>query len=93
MPTIHGMNIQEIYHRHYGICQLIYVAVSRCWIGLNEKQQVLTAPDNGAYPNLDRLTFAKYLYAEWTAYLQILDPTYEPQGVLISQRAHREEMA
>ncbi len=89
----YGLNVREIYHRHYGICQLVYVAVSGCWVGLNEKNRTLTAPDNQGYPNLERLSYARYLYEEWTAYLQILEPSFEPEGVMISHRAHQEEMA
>ena len=82
MSDLYGLKAHEIYHRQFGICQLVYVAVSRCWVGLNEKKEPLTAPDKDGFPELDRLQSARYVYQEWLTYLQILDPSYQGDEVI-----------
>ncbi len=81
-----GLNIREIFHFNYGICQLVYHAATRSWIGINERKQSLSAPDRQGYPDLDKLRRPKFLYTEQVSYLEILNPHYKPDAMLLSLR-------
>ena len=85
-----GLNIREIFHRDYGICQLVYHAATRTWIGINEKKQSVSAPDRQGYPDLEKLTRPKFLYTEQLSYLEILNPYYKPDAMLLSLRRKSE---
>ena len=85
-----GLNIREIFHVHYGICQLVFFAGTRSWIGINEKKQSLVAPDKSGYPDLDRLRRAVFLYREQLPYLEILNPHFKPDVMLLSLRKETE---
>jgi len=87
-----GLNVREIFHRQYGICQLIYFAGTRSWVGLNEKKQSLTAPDRTGYPDLDNLKRATYLYREQLPYLEILNANFTPDVMVLSLRQDRENI-
>src|SRR5690606_792200 len=87
MYATSGLNIREIFHSRYGICQLIHYSPGRCWIGLNEKKQSLWAPDRAGNPDLDRLRRPNFLYREHLAYLEILNPHFQADVMVISQRA------
>ena len=79
-----GLNIREVFHMQFGICQLIYFSGTRSWIGINEKKQSLAGPDRQGYPDLDKLKRAAFLYREQVPYLQILNPHYQPDVMLLS---------
>lgn len=85
-----GLNIREIFHMRYGICQLVYFAGTASWIGINEKKQSLSAPDNKGYPNLDKLRRAVYLYREQIPYLEVLNPHFKPDVMVLSLRREEE---
>ena len=85
-----GLNIREIFHARYGICQLVYFAGTKSWIGVNEKKQSLSAPDKQGYPDLERLRRATFLYREQIPYLEILNPHYQADVMLLSLRQRRE---
>ena len=92
MSAMHnsGLNIREIFHMHYGICQLVYFSGTRSWVGVNEKKQSLAAPDKDGYPDLDKLKRAVFLYREQIPYLEILNPHFKPDVMLLSLRQARE---
>jgi hypothetical protein len=85
-----GLNIREIFHMHYGICQLVYFAGTGSWIGINEKKQSLATSDNKGYPNLDKLRRAVFLYREQIPYLEILNPHFKPDVMVLSLRRDQE---
>lgn len=84
-----GLTIREIFHFRYGICQMVYFASSRCWIGLNEKKQTLWAPDGKGHPDMERVRRPHYIYRTQLPYLEILNSHYEPDCMVLE--AGREE--
>lgn len=88
-----GLTIREIFHFRYGICQMVYFSGSRSWIGLNEKKQTLWAPDKGGHPDMDRMRKPHYIYQEQVAYVEILNPHYKPDVMLLSLKEGKEEDA
>jgi len=85
-----GLKIREIFHFRYGICQLVYFAGANCWIGLNEKKQTLWAPDEKGGPQMERIRKPHYIYSEQIAYLEILNPHYVPDCMVLDLRKREE---
>lgn len=86
MNDTYGLNIREIFHFRYGICQMVYFSPARCWVGLNEKKQTLWAPDDGGNPNMGRVRRPTFVYREQLSYLEILNRHYKPDCEVISLR-------
>ncbi|UTA49266.1 hypothetical protein L1F30_06930 [Simiduia sp. 21SJ11W-1] len=81
-----GLSVREIYHRHFGLCRLIYFAASRVWLGFGEHQELLSAPDVRGYPDLAKLFLVTYLDEDQLTYLQVLEPGYEPDCMVLPNR-------
>ncbi|GAB1266201.1 hypothetical protein NBRC116492_30110 [Aurantivibrio infirmus] len=86
MNDTFGLKIREIFHFHYGICQMIYFAGGNCWVGLNEKNESLWAPDIDGGPNMDRVRKPQYLYREQLSYLEILNSAYQADCMIIEKQ-------
>ncbi|MEX1034215.1 MAG: hypothetical protein WDZ30_12700 [Cellvibrionaceae bacterium] len=85
-----GLTIRDIFHFRYGICQMVFFAPAKCWIGLNEKKQSLWAPDRKGHPDMDRVRKPQYLYREQLPYLEILNPHFQPDCMVLSMNTEDE---
>ncbi|MDN3639434.1 hypothetical protein QWY82_11525 [Simiduia curdlanivorans] len=85
-PETFGLNIREIFHRHFGISRLIHFAAGRMWLGFGENDELLSAPDVRGYPDLSKLYLVTYLDESQLTYLQILAPGFEPDCMVLPSR-------
>lgn len=81
-----GLTVREIYHRHFGITQLIHFVVGRLWLGFGEQGQLLSAPDLSGFPDLSKLFLVTYLDQDQVTFLRVLDPAFEPQCMVLPSR-------
>ena len=81
-----GLTVREIYHRHFGLSRLIYFAATRLWLGFGEKNELLSAPDVRGYPDLSKLFLVTYLDEDQLTYLQILEPGFVPDCMVLPNR-------
>lgn len=87
-----GLDIREIYHQRYGLCQLIHYAAGGEWIGFDEKMHVLMANDLNGIPDIERMRLARYVFDEWQTHLQILEPSYCSDQPLSSARTKKSKL-
>lgn len=81
-----GLNIRDIYHRHFGLTRLIYFSAGRVWLGFGEADELLSAPDSRGFPDLSKLFLVTYLDEDQLTYLQILAPGYVPRCMVLPNR-------
>lgn len=81
-----GLTVREIYHRHFGLSRLIYFAANRLWLGFGENRELLSAPDVRGYPDLAKLFLVTYLDQDQLTYLQILEPGFCPDCLVLPNR-------